>query len=83
MSSPAISRSRAAKVSCIESEKLITMISGVITFRNMLRLKPAQPSTPSDSRIASSGGNAATIMNDTLRKNMIAMRQPARMPAML
>ena len=37
--SPAISRSRAAKVSCIESEKLITMISGVITLRNMLRLE--------------------------------------------
>ena len=38
-SSPASSRSRAANVSCIESEKLITMISGVITLRNMLRLK--------------------------------------------
>ena len=83
MSSPAISRSRAAKVSCIESEKLITMISGVITLRNMLRLKPAQPRLPSDSRIARSGGNAATIMNDILRKKMIAIRQPARMPATL
>ena len=38
-SSPASSRSRAANVSCIESEKLMTMISGVITLRNMLRLK--------------------------------------------
>ena len=44
LSWPAIRRSRAANVSCIESEKLITMISGVITFRNMLRLKLAQPS---------------------------------------
>ena len=44
LSWPAISRSRAAKVSCIESEKLITMISGVITFKNMLRLKLAHPS---------------------------------------
>ena len=82
-SSPAISRSRAAKVSCIESEKLITMISGVITFRNMLRLKLAQPRMPSDSRMASIGGNAATIMNDTLRKKRIAIRHPARMPATL
>ena len=46
--SPAISRSRAAKVSCMESEKLITMMSGVITFRNMLRRKSSQPSAPSD-----------------------------------
>ena len=46
LSWPAISRSRAAKVSCIESEKLITMISGVITFRNILRLKLAQPRPP-------------------------------------
>ena len=39
LSSPAISRSRAAKVSCMLSEKLITMMSGVITLRNMLRRK--------------------------------------------
>jgi len=38
------------------SEKLITMISAVITFRNILRLKLAQPSTPSASRIAISAG---------------------------
>ncbi len=83
LSWPAIRRSRAAKVSCIESEKLITMMSGVITFRNMLRLKPAQPRLPSASRIAMIGGNAATTMNDILRKKMIAMMQPARMPRML
>ena len=83
LSCPAISRSRAAKVSCIESEKLITMMSGVITLRNMLRLKPAQPRLPSASRIAMIGGNAAMIMNDILRKKMIAMMQPARMPRML
>ena len=52
-SAPAIIRSRAAKVSCMLSEKLITMISGVITFRNMLSSKPSQPSAPSDSRMAS------------------------------
>ena len=77
LSWPAIRRSRAAKVSCIESEKLITMISGVITFRNILRLKLAHPSPPSASTIAMIGGNAATIMNDILRKKMIAMMQPA------
>jgi hypothetical protein len=61
----------------------MTMMSGVITFRNMLRLKLAQPSPPSASRIAISGGNAATTMNEILRKKMIAMMQPARMPRML
>ena len=38
------------------SEKLITMMSGVITLRNMLSRKPSQPSAPSDSRIATRGG---------------------------
>ena len=65
------------------SEKLITMMSGVITFRNMLRLKPAQPRPPSASRIAISGGNAAIIMNEIRRKKRIAIMQPARMPRML
>jgi hypothetical protein len=83
LSWPAIRRSRAAKVSCIESEKLITMISGVITFRNMLRLKLAHPSPPSASNIAIIGGKAATTMNDSLRKNTIAIRQPARIPRTL
>ena len=83
LSWPAISRSRAANVNCIESEKLITMMSGVITFRNMLRLKLAQPSAPSASRIAIIGGNAAATMNEILRKKMMAITQPARMPRML
>ena len=83
LSCPAIRRSRAAKVSCIELEKLITMMSGVITFRNMLRLKLAQPRPPSASTIAMIGGNAATIMNDILRKKTIAIMQPATMPRML
>ncbi len=65
------------------SEKLITMMSGVITLRNMLRRKSSQPSAPSVSTIAVSGGPAATIMNDTRRKKMIAMRQPARNPMLL
>ena len=65
------------------SEKLITMISGVITFRNMLRRKSSQPSAPSASRIAISGGAAATIMNETRRKNRMAMTQPARKPRAL
>ena len=56
LSSPASRRSRAAKVSCMLSEKLITMMSGVITFRNMLRRKSSQPSAPSARRMASSGG---------------------------
>ena len=83
LSWPAIRRSRAANVSCMESEKLMTMISGVITFRNMLRLKLAHPSPPSASTMAMIGGNAATTMKDILRKKMIAMMQPARMPSTL
>ena len=43
LSSPAISRSRAANVSCMLSAKLITMMSGVITFKNMLSRKSSQP----------------------------------------
>ena len=38
------------------SEKLITMMSGVITLRNMLRRKPSHPSAPSAKTIARSGG---------------------------
>ena len=38
------------------SEKLITMISGVMTLRNMLSRKPSQPSAPSANTIAISGG---------------------------
>ncbi len=76
-------RSRVAKVSCIESEKLITMMSGVITLRNMLSRKSSQPSMPSDSRMASSGGAAAMIMKEMRRKNRMAMRQPPRKPSAL
>ena len=83
LSSPAISRSRAAKVSCMESEKLMTMMSGVITFRNMFRRKSSQPSAPSASRMASSGGAAAMIMKETRRKKMMAIRQPAAKPKAL
>ena len=81
--SPTISRSRAAKVSCMLSEKLITMISGVITLRNMLSLKSSQPSAPSASRMAASGGAAAMIMNETRRKKITAIRQPTTKPSAL
>ena len=83
LSSPMIRRSRAANVSCMLSEKLMTMMSGVITFRNILRRKSSQPSAPSESRMAASGGAAAMIMNDTRRKNSAAIRQPARKPSAL
>ena len=83
LSSPAIRRSRAAKVSCMLSEKLITMMSGVITFKKMFRRKSSQPSVPSASRMAASGGAAAMIMNDTRRKNRTAIRQPAANPSAL
>ena len=65
------------------SEKLMTMISGVITLRNMLSRKSSQPSAPSDRRIARSGGAAATIMNDSRLKKKIAIAQPAAKPIML
>ena len=83
LSSPASSRSRAAKVSCMESAKLMTMMSGVITLRNILSWKPSQPSAPSASRMAMSGGPAAMIMKETRRKKMMAMRQPAAKPKAL
>ena len=59
------------------------MMSGVITLRNMLRLKLAHPRPPSASRMAMIGGKAATTMNDILRKKMMAMIQPATIPRML
>ena len=61
----------------------MTMISGVITLRNMLSRKSSQPSEPSASRMAASGGPAAMIMNDTRRKNITAIRQPAMKPSEL
>ena len=62
------------------SEKLITMISGVMTFRNKLSWKSSHPSVPRPNKIASSGGAAATIINDTRRKKAMAIRQPAEKP---
>ena len=59
------------------------MMSGVITLRNMLSRKSSQPSVPSASRMAISGGPAATTMKDTRRKNRMAMRQPAAKPTAL
>src|ERR1700688_65775 len=62
------------------SEKLITMISGVMTLRNMLRRKSNQPSAPSASTMAISGGPAPMIMNDSRRKNRMAISAPAAKP---
>ena len=61
----------------------MTMISGVMTFRNMLRRKSNQPSAPSDHRIAISGGPAAMTMNEKRRKKTTAIRQPAAKPMAL
>ena len=83
LSWPVSKRSRMAKVSCILSEKLITMMSGVITLRNILRRKSNQPSAPSASTMAISGGPAAMTMKETRRKKRIAMRQPAVNPTRL
>ena len=80
---PATSRSRMAKVSCIESEKEITMMSGVITLRKMLRRKSSQPSAPTEIRMATSGGAAAPSMKEMRLKNRMAMRQPATKPIRL
>ena len=57
--SPSISRLRMATVSCMESEKPSTMISGIMTFRNRFSLKPSQPNSPSDQMMAMTGGSAA------------------------
>ncbi len=65
------------------SEKLMTMMSGVITLRNMLRRKSNHPSVPSASMMAISGGAAAMTMNATRRKKTIAIRQPAAKPKAL
>ena len=59
------------------------MMSGVITFRNMFRLKLNQPSVPSESRMARIGGNAAMTMNEMRLKKTIAMMHPASTPATL
>ena len=67
----------------MESAKLMTMMSGVITFKNMFSRKSSQPSAPSASRIAISGGPAAMIMNEMRRKKTMAIRQPAAKPMAL
>ena len=67
----------------MESEKLMTMMSGVITFRNMLSLRPSQPIAPSAITIASSGGAVAMMRNETRRKNRIATTQPSAKPTAL
>ena len=69
LSSPAISWSRAAKVSCMLSEKLITMMSGVITLRNMFKRKADPAERARAQRHREQRRPAATIMNDTRRKN--------------
>src|SRR5258707_3438548 len=74
---PAINRSRARYVSCMLSEKLITMISGVITLRKMLRRKSSQPSTPSASRMAVSGGAAANTHDHIHGEDTLAEKTPA------
>ena len=83
LSRPAISWSRAAKVSCMLSEKLITMMSGVITLRNMLRRNPSQPRAPSAKTMASSGRPAATIISVRRRKNSAAITPPSAKPTAL
>ena len=62
-------RFRIATVSCIESEKPSTMISGIMTFRNRLSLKPSQPNSPIDQTMAITGGSAAISISETRRKN--------------
>ena len=80
---PAMMRSRAAKVSCMLSEKLITMISGVMRLRNRLRRNPSHPKAPNAKTIAISGGAAATTMRERRRKNRMAIAQPSRRPTAL
>ena len=65
---------------CMLSAKPITMISGVITLRNRLSLKPIQPRSPSDHVTASTGGSAATSISDTRRKNTAAISAPNSSP---
>ena len=65
------------------SEKLITMMSGVITLRNMFSRKPSHPSAPSANTIARSGGAAATIMSESRRKKYPAIAHPSAKPIAL
>ena len=45
------------------------MISGIMTFRNRLSLKPSQPNSPIDQTMAITGGSAAISISETRRKN--------------
>ena len=65
---------------CMLSAKPMTMISGVMTLRNRLSLKPIQPRMPSDQITASTGGSAATSISETRRKKMTAMMAPNSSP---
>ncbi len=66
--SPSTSRLRMATVSCMESEKPSTMISGIITLRKRLSLKPSQPNNPRHQIIAMIGGSAAMTISARRRK---------------
>ena len=74
--SPSRNLMRIADTICMLSAKPITMISGVMTLRKRLRRNPSQPSSPKDHTTASTGGNAATSINETRRKKMAAMIAP-------
>jgi hypothetical protein len=65
------------------SEKLITMISGVITLRSILSRKPSYPSAPMPSRIAIKRHPAATTMNEARRKKSNAIRYRKAKPTAL
>ena len=60
------------------SEKLITMMSGVITLRNMLSLKPNPAQGPRANAIARSGGAAATIISERRLKKRAAISAAER-----
>ena len=68
---------------CMLSAKPMTMISGVMTLRNRLSLKPIQPNSPSDHVTASTGGSAATSISDTRLKKIAAISAPKRRPSPL
>src|SRR4029077_5437413 len=81
--SPSSKRLRRATVSCMESEKPSTMISGIMTFKNRLSLKPSQPNRPSDQMMATTGGSAAMTIKDKRRKKAAAMMAPNKKPSAL
>jgi hypothetical protein len=71
---------RIADTICMLSAKPMTIMSGVITLRNKLSLKPIQPNSPSDHVTASTGGSAATSISDTRLKKITAISAPNRSP---